>query len=70
LAASSVKFSEAVRVPATEGVKVRFTVQLAPAATVAPQLDEEIAKSPLFAPDRATEAILSVAVPELVITTD
>src|SRR5438270_766774 len=45
--ASSVKVKLPVRVPIAVGMKVTLTVQLAPAATVLPQVFALIAKSPL-----------------------
>jgi hypothetical protein len=44
------KFSVAVRVPATVGAKTMFAVQLAEAASVVPQVLLEILKSPGLVP--------------------
>lgn len=60
--ASSVKVKLPVRVPIAAGVKVTVTVQLAPAATVVPQVFALIAKSPLI----PILLMLSVAVPVFV----
>jgi hypothetical protein len=60
--ALSVKVKLPVRVPIAIGVKVTLTVQLAPAATVLPQVFALIAKSPLM----PVLLMLSVAVPVFV----
>src|SRR5207245_1319882 len=57
--------SEAVRVPAAEGVKVMLIVQLAPAAIAESQVFV-CAKSALFAPPNATMARFKAAAPVLV----
>lgn len=62
--ALSVMVSDAARLPLAEGVKVTLMVQLAPAATLAPQVFVW-AKSPLLAPVMATPVTVSVAFPEL-----
>ena len=62
--ALSVMASDALRAPAAEGVKVTLIVQLAPAATLAPQL-LVWAKSTEFAPPSAMLEMLSEALPVL-----
>jgi hypothetical protein len=57
--------SEAARLPAAEGVKVTLIVQLAPAATLDPQL-LVCAKSPALEPKTAMLVMLKVELPELV----
>ena len=63
--ALSEMLSSPVRVPLADGVKVRPIVQLAPAATAAPQL-LAWEKSLALAPEIATVVIVSVALPEFV----
>jgi hypothetical protein len=57
-------FSEAVRVPEAEGVKVTLIVQLAPAATELPHV-LVCAKSPALVPVTAMLVMLKVALPVL-----
>jgi hypothetical protein len=64
-AALSVMVSEAARLPLAGGVKVTLIVQLAPAATLAPQL-LVWAKSPGFVPVSARLVMLKAALPEFV----
>jgi hypothetical protein len=47
----SLKFKVALRVPVAVGPKTRFTVQVAEAASVEPQVLLKTAKSPGFAPE-------------------
>jgi hypothetical protein len=61
--------SDAERLPAAEGVKVTLMVQLAPAATLDPQL-LDCAKSLAFEPVMDMPEIVSVTFPELVSVTD
>ena len=63
--AESVKVSVAVRVPAAAGVNVTLTVQLPEPARVAPQVFDEMAKSPALVPEMAMLVILIDAVPPL-----
>jgi hypothetical protein len=63
--ALSVIVKAPVSEPTTVGVKVTLRVQLAPSATLAPQLLVS-AKSPLFVPAMVTLVMLSVALPVLV----
>src|SRR6266851_1832291 len=63
-AALSVMLIEAVRVPVAVGAKVTLIVQVAPAATEAPQVFV-CAKSPLFVPVMAMLEIINAAVPVL-----
>ena len=67
-AALSVIAREAVREPVAEGVKVTLIVQLAPAATLVPQVFV-CAKSPLLVPVTAMLVMLSAAVPLFVSVT-
>jgi len=67
-AALSVKLTAAVRVPLARGLKVTLTVQLAPAATLVPQL-LVWAKSPEFVPATAIPVMLKAALPVLWIVT-
>jgi hypothetical protein len=60
--------SAAVRLLAADGVKVRLMVQLAPAATLDPQL-LVWAKSLALAPETATLVRLKAALPELLSVT-
>jgi len=62
--ALSLMFSEAVRVPEAEGVKVTLIVQLAPAATELPHV-LVCAKSPALVPVTAMLVMLKVALPVL-----
>lgn len=62
---ASVSVTVAVRVPVAVGVKVMLIVQLAPAATLAPQL-LVWAKSPVLVPDSVMLVRLKAAFPELV----
>jgi hypothetical protein len=55
----------AVRVPLAAGLKVTLIAQLAPAATLEPQLLDWV-KSPALAPDTAMLLTLKSALPELV----
>src|SRR5215472_10589808 len=64
-AALSVMVSAALREPRAAGVKVTLNVQLAPPATLEPQVLVS-AKSPLFLPVIATLLRLSGALPILV----
>ena len=64
-AALSAMLSAAVRAPLAAGVKVTLTAQLAPAATLAPQL-LVWAKSPGFVPVSARLVMLKAALPVLV----
>lgn len=57
----SVKVSVPERVPVAVGVKVMFATQLAEAASVEPQVAEEMEKSPLI----VTDDIFRVAFPVL-----
>jgi hypothetical protein len=66
--ALSVMAMAAARLPLAEGVKVRLMVQLAPAATLDPQL-LVWAKSLALAPETATLVILKAALPELLSVT-
>ena len=59
---SSVKLMVADLEPAAVGVNVATSEQLAPGATVAPQLFDWIAKSPGFVPPKAMLEMLRVAV--------
>jgi len=59
---------EAVRVPVAVGVKVTLMVQVAPAATLAPQVFVS-AKSPRFVPMSVMLVMLNVATPVLVSVT-
>ena len=63
--ALSVRVTAAVRVPAAVGLKVTLIVQLAPAATLDPQL-LVCAKSLALAPETAMLVMLKAALPELV----
>ena len=63
--ALSVRVTAAVRVPAAVGLKVTLIVQLAPAATLDPQLLLS-AKSLALAPETAMLVTLRAALPELV----
>jgi hypothetical protein len=62
--ALSVRVTAALRVPPTPGVKVRLTVQLAPAATPDPQV-LVWAKSPGLAPVSAMLVRVKAALPVL-----
>lgn len=64
--ALSLKFKIAVRVPLTVGANKTLTVQLAAAASVAPQVFEEIWKSSGFVPVSVMLLIVSVVDPLLV----
>jgi hypothetical protein len=68
LAALSATVRVAVKLPAPEGVKVMEIVQLAPAATLPPQLLAWL-KLAAFVPLRAMEVMASVAEPVLVSVT-
>ena len=61
----SVRVMAAVRVPLAAGVKVTLIAQLAPAATLAPQLFVW-AKSLALLPESAILEMLKAALPELV----
>ncbi len=63
--ALSLTFNMAVRVPGAAGVKVTVIMQLAPAATVLPQL-LVWPKSPELVPDNVKPVMLKLAVPLLV----
>jgi hypothetical protein len=63
--ALSATMTAAVRVPAAAGLKVTLMVQLAPAATLAPQL-LVWAKSLAFAPETATLVTFRSPLPVLV----
>lgn len=63
LAASSAKLNVAVRVPAAWGVNITLTVHVDPAASVAPQLFDEIPKSAALVPPMVLELIFSVVLP-------
>ena len=65
----SVMAMVAARLPLAEGVKVTLMVQLAPAATLDPQL-LVWAKSPALAPKTPMLVTLNAALPELVRVTD
>jgi len=70
LAALSVKFSEALRLPVAEGVNVTLTVQAPLGVTVAPeQVSALLAKSLAFVPPMVTVEMLRLAVPVLVTVT-
>jgi hypothetical protein len=60
---------EAVRLPLAEGVNVTLIVQLAPAATLDPQVLDR-AKSPAFAPVMVTLETVKAAFPVLLRVTD
>ena len=66
--ALSVMARVAARVPLVKGVKVTLRVQLAPAATLEPQL-LVWAKSPVFEPKMATLVMFKAELPELVSVT-
>jgi hypothetical protein len=67
LAALSAKFSEALRVPVAEGVKVTLTAQVALASKVAPeQVSSLLAKSLAFVPPIVTVEKMRAVVPLLV----
>jgi hypothetical protein len=67
LEALSVKFSEALRLPAAVGVKVTLRVQVLLGVTVAPvQVSALVAKSPEFVPPSVTVEIIKLAAPMLV----
>jgi len=70
LGASSAKVSAAVRAPAACGVNCTFTVHVAPAASVAVQFFDGIAKSAAFGPVMAIELMCRVAVPVFCTFTD
>jgi hypothetical protein len=61
--------SDAVRLPVAEGVKVTLMVQLAPTATLDPQL-LDCAKSLAFEPAIVMLEMVSITFPELVSVTD
>ena len=61
-----VNTNDAALPPVAEGVKVRLTMQLAPAARLAPQGLFEMEKSAAFAPVKAMLEMVSVAEPVLV----
>jgi hypothetical protein len=63
--ALSVTTMDAARLPLAEGVKVTLMVQLAPAATLDPQL-LVWAKSPALVPETAMLVMLKATLPELV----
>jgi hypothetical protein len=64
LEALSVKFSEALRLPLADGVKVTLTVQVALGITVAPvQVSALLAKSLAFVPPIVTVEIVRLAEP-------
>ena len=69
----SVKISEALRLPAADGVNVTLTVQVLEAplvVSVAPeQVSALLAKSPEFVPPIAAFEMLRLAVPVLVTVT-
>ena len=65
----SVTTMDAARLPLAEGVKVTLMVQLAPAATLDPQL-LVWAKSSALAPETAMLVMLKATLPELVRMTD
>lgn len=69
LPSESVKFKVAVRVPVAVGPKRMFAVQLAPAASVVPQVLLKMVKSPGFAPVKVMLLILMMAVPGFVSVT-
>lgn len=67
LAALSLKFSEALRVPIAEGVKVTLTVQVALGSTItAVQVSVPFVKSPGFDPSSVTVEMVRLLVPVLV----
>ncbi len=66
--ALSVMVTAAARLPDAAGVKLTLTVQLAPAATLVPQVLLSL-KSPLFVPVMAILEIVRVAVPLFVSVT-
>ena len=66
LVSESAKFSVAVRVPVAVGPKRMLAVQLAPAASVAPQVLLNTVKSPGLVPLKVMPLILIAAVPGLV----
>jgi hypothetical protein len=67
LEALSVKFSEALRLPVAEGVKVTLTAQVALRITVAPeQVSSLLAKSLAFVPPIVTVEKIRAVVPLLV----
>jgi hypothetical protein len=67
--ASSATLREALRVPVAAGLKVTLIVQLAPAATLDPQVLVWV-KSPALVPETETLVTLSDALPVLVRVTD
>ena len=70
LGALSVKFSEALRLPAADGVNVTLTVQVPLGVTVAPvQVSALLAKSLAFVPPIVTVEMVRLAVPVLVTVT-
>jgi hypothetical protein len=64
-AASSVISTLPVRLPSAVGLNATLMVQLAPAATGAPQVLPLMTKSPAFAPPVATAVIVKGPVPLL-----
>jgi hypothetical protein len=70
LGATSAKFSEALRLPAADGVNVTLTVQAPLGMTVAPvQVSALLAKSVAFVPPIVTSKMLRLAVPVFVTVT-
>ena len=70
LEALSVKFSEALRLPVADGVKVTLTVQVPLGVTVAPEhVSALLAKSLEFVPPSVTVERVRSAVPALVTVT-
>ena len=68
--ALSARLMAADSLPTCEGVKVTLIVQLAPAATVLPQVFPVRAKSALFVPVNVTLVRLKLALPWFVSVTD
>ena len=68
--ALSVKFSEALRLPAADGVNATLTAQVPLSVTVAPeQVSALLAKSLAFVPPNVTVETVRLAVPVLVTAT-
>jgi hypothetical protein len=70
LAALSTKLNVAARIPSAWGLNSTFTVHVAAAASVAPQLFDEITKSAGFVPTMVIELIDSAVVPVFFTVTD
>jgi len=66
LAALLIICKTALRAPEAVGAKEIVSVQFAPAARLLPQVFASIGKSPTFAPENVSPAIVSVASPVLV----